>query len=261
LTLAALFIVSAPAGTRALGALEYPSIEESVAGVRGILCGAFPLYADTQGAARSARVAVEASENLLFGISGLRTSGVRLGVRVGSAVFVGEATQLTADVGREARYAFAPALFVRDLWAVSVGVVYEGAFVDGFPPARMVSVCGRSLIRLSQSVRVGGEIDRYRVHGEPGGGADVSIVVLVRPVPGALFRGVVELGRWGGAQPSLSTTVEALPALRLSFGYEGATDALKGAVAVGIGGLTCAAGVIYHPVLGARKGVTVSWRR
>jgi len=260
-TIAAVVAVCTPVQSRALGALEHPSIEESASGVRGILCGAFPLYGGPASHRPTARWALEASENLLYGIAGLHVTGARAGVRVGPSAFVGEAAQLASDVGRETRLAFTPAIFVEGRWAASVAVVYESAFIDGFAPTHSVSVTGRSLVRLTQALSLGGEIDRYGVYGEHGDGADVSIGLLVRPVAGAVLRGIVDFERLSGAQPCLSATVSLTSALRLSFGYESASDALKGALAVGFGGVTCAAGVDYHPVLGARQGLALSWCR
>ena len=85
--------------------------------------------------------------------------------------------------------------------------------------------------------------------------------VLVRPVDGTTIRAVLGVGRWSGVQPSLSATVGPGRRFRLTVGYEAATDALKCAFAVEVRGFTCAAGFDYHPVLGRRQGVSLTWGR
>jgi hypothetical protein len=216
---------------------------------------------DPTGTMASERLGVEASEQSLYDVPGLHVSGVRIGVRAGPALLVAEAAQLAADVGRETRVAIAPSLFASNRWAASLALAHESVAVDGMEPAHLVSATVRSLVRLSGTVTVGGEVARYRLDGEAHDGADVTLAVLARPLSGALIRAVVGLGRWGGAQPSLSTTVGALDPLRVTVGYDAATEAIKGALAVRIGALSCAAGAHHHPTLGPRYGVSVAWGR
>ena len=244
-----------PTGARAMGALQHPSIEQSAAGVRGILF--YTLSAGGPYGSPSFRV--EASEIALYGVPGLRLSGVRVGGRAGAVSLVAEAARLSADGGSETRLAVTPAVFLSNWWAASLGLVYESAVVDGMPSARLASATGRSLVRLSRTVSVGGEVARYRLFGEANDGADVTMAVVVRPLDGATIRAVVAVGRWSGAQPSLSTTIGSPRRFRLTIGYESSSEALKGALAVSLGGLTCAAGANYHPVLGSRHGVTLTW--
>jgi hypothetical protein len=238
-----------------MGALEHPSIEESVAGVRGILFQT-PSPVGTSG---TASLRVEAAEAALYGIAGLHVSGLRAEVRTGAVSLVAEAAVLASDVGRETRVALTPAVFVSGRWAASLGLIHETAAVEGLPAARLLSVTGRSLVRLSGRMSVGGEVSRYRLCAEANDGADLQMAVIVTPIAGALIRAVVDIGRWAGAQPSISATVASPGGLRLSLGYEAGTEALKGALAVGLRALTCAAGAHRHPVLGSRYGVTLSW--
>jgi hypothetical protein len=255
IAIALLSLPLAPEGVGALGALEHPSIEQSAAGVRGILFYTLSPI----GTMAAASLAVEVSELALYGISGLSVSGVRIGTRKGPVALVGEAARLDADVGHETRLALTPTVFWSNRWAASLGVVYESAVVDGMAPARLVSATGQSLVKLSGAVSVGGGVARYRGRGETSDGADVTLAVLVRPVTGAIIRAVVDVGRWTGAQPTVSTTVGSLSPLRLTLGYDAATEALKGALAVGLGGLSCAVGAHHHPTLGPRYGVTLLW--
>ena len=241
----------------ALGVLQHPSAEQSAAGVRGILFGEPLLHPGLPAAAAF----VEGSELLLYGDSGLRVSGVKAGIRTGFVSVVMAAARLSGGVGREHRFELTPAVHGAGRWAASVGLVYETAGIDGMKTARLLSVTGRSIVRLSDAVSVGGEVARYRVRGEPAAGADIALAFLFKPVDRAIVRGVLEVDRWSGARPLISTTLEASGSLRLTFGYDTAAESLEGALAVSLGGLTCAAGAQYHPVLGTRQGVTLSWQR
>lgn len=239
----------------ALGALEHPSIEQSAAGVRGILFYAL----SPEGAGAAPRCRLEASESALYGIPGLHVSGVRVGGRVRTFAFVAEAARLQADLGRETRVAVRPAVYPSRRWAVSLGLIYESVAVDGMSAAWLLSATGRSVVRLSRRVSVGGEVARYRLRGEAHDGADVAVALLVEPLDGAVIRVVAAVGRWTGTQPSVSTTLGSAGPVRLTLGYETATEALKGAVAVQMGPLGCVVGVHVHPTLGQRLGVSVSW--
>jgi hypothetical protein len=245
-----------PQGAGALGALEHPSVEQAAAGVDGILFYTL----STDGTAAAAPFYVEATEIALYGVAGLRLSGIRAGARLGAVWLVAEAARLGADIGHETRLAVTPAVFVSGRWAASVGLVHECAHIDGMDAAHLTSVTARSLVRLSDAASVGGEVGRYRLCGEANDGADVSLCALVRPLPGTVIRAVVGIGRWVGAQPTVSTSVAVFGAVRLTMGYQAATDALNGAVAFGVGGLGCAAGAQLHPTLGTRHGVAVTWR-
>lgn len=241
----------------ALGVLQHPSAEQSAAGVRGILFGESLL----RPARAEAAVFVEGSELLLYGDSGLRVSGVKAGVRTRFISVVMAAARLSSGVGREHRFELTQAVHVAGRWAASVGLVYETAGIDGMTPSRLLSTTGRSIVRLSDAVSVGGEVGRYRIGGEPAAGADVALAFLFTPVDRATIRGILDVGRWSGARPSFSVTLEATGSLRLTFGYDAAAESLEGALAVSVGALTCAAGAQYHPVLGTRQGVTLSWQR
>jgi len=241
-----------------LGVLQYPSVEETVTGTRGILSETFDLLRrDDRGPA----VFAELSELQLYGVSGLHTSGVRAGIRAGAVSVVTAATRLSSEVGSETMVSLAPGFHAGDRWSASVGLVYESNAIEGLASARLVSLTVRSRVRVSETVSVGGEIGRLRVRGEPHDGADVAVVLSARPVPAVCVRAVLDAGRGGGPQPSMSATLHALGAIRLSFGYEGLSDALKGALAIELVGFAVVAGATYHPVLGVRQGISLSWRR
>jgi hypothetical protein len=249
--------VVCPVRTWALGALQHPSIEQSAACVRGIL-----FYASSAGGvAGTSSLRVELSEIVLYGVSGLRIAGARVGGRAGAASLVANVARLSADVGSETRIALTPAVFLTGRWAASLGLVYESAAIDGMQPARLASATGRSLVILTRAVAVGGEVAGYRLSGEDNDGADVTMAVVVTPLAGATIRAVIAMGRRSNAQAALSATVCASGRFRVTIGYEAWTEALKGAVAVSLGGLTCAAGVHIHPVLGVRQGVSLAWGR
>jgi hypothetical protein len=204
----------------ALGAFEHPSVEESITGLRGIL---LDTYALNRNKSTGLSVFAEISEVELYGVSGLRTPGARVGFRRGSVSFVGEAAQLAS--------------------------------------ARLVSFTARSRVQLSNAIFVGAEIARLRLAGEPYDGADAAVVLSVRPASNAAVYAALEFDRWSGMQPSVSTVLAGYNTFRVLFGYEGVTDAVKGALAIDRAGFVVAVGATYHPVLGVRQGISVSWRR
>jgi hypothetical protein len=245
----------------ALGSLRYPSIEEVVTGARGILSEAFPLRRDGE---VGPTVFAELSELRLYGLSGLHTGGARAGARLGDVTVVGAVSRLSSDIGGETVLSLAPAWHAGDRWCASAELAYESADINDLAAARLVRLTCRSRVRVTQRMSVGGEVGGLRLWGEPLDGADASVAMAARPVPGVTVRAIVTVDRWSGAQPSLSVTLAgggALGVLRASFGYEGATDALKGALVVEVAGCAVSAGATYHPVLGARQGISVSWRR
>jgi len=242
----------------ALGAFEHPCVEESITGLRGILLDTFALNRDES---TGMSVFVEISEVELYGVSGLRTPGVRVGFRRGSVSLVGEAAQLSSDIGSETRMSLTSAIYARDRWASSVGLVHESAAIDGLASARLVSLTARSRIRLSNAIFVGSEIAGLRLAGESYDGVDAAVVVSVRPASYAAVYAALEFDRWTGVQPSVSTVLAGYNTFRVLFGYEGVTDTIKGALAIDRAGFVVAVGATYHPVLGARQGITVSWRR
>jgi hypothetical protein len=242
----------------ALGAFEHPSVEESITGLRGIL---LDTYALNRNKSTGLSVFAEISEVELYGVSGLRTPGARVGFRRGSVSFVGEAAQLSSEIGSETRMSLTTAIYAGDRWASSVGVVHESAAIDDLASARLVSFTARSRVQLSNAIFVGAEIARLRLAGEPYDGADAAVVLSVRPASNAAVYAALEFDRWSGMQPSVSTVLAGYNTFRVLFGYEGVTDAVKGALAIDRAGFVVAVGATYHPVLGVRQGISVSWRR
>ncbi|MCK5618482.1 MAG: hypothetical protein KAJ17_03740 [Candidatus Krumholzibacteria bacterium] len=242
----------------ALGAFEHPCVEESITGLRGILLDTFALNRDES---TGMSVFAEISEVELYGVSGLQMPGVRVGFRRGSVSLVGEAAQLSSDIGSETRMSLTTAIYAGDRWASSVGLVNESAAIDDLASARLVSLTARSRIRLSKAIFVGSEIAGLRLAGESYDGVDAAVVLSVRPASNAAVYASLEFDRWSGMHPSVSTVLAGYNTFRVLFGYEGVTDVVKGALAIDRAGFVVAVGATYHPVLGTRQGITVSWRR
>jgi hypothetical protein len=245
-------------GAGAAGAIEHPSIEASATGARGILSSFHPLAGT---APPVLRAFFEVSENLLYGIPSLHSPGSRAGVRIANVALTVEAAQLVSDVGYQNRLALVPAFFAGERWSASAGLVYECVNVRGFPPARTYSLTVRSRARLTGSVSVGGEVKGYRLAGEALNGSDATVALLIRPVNAAVIRAVFEFDRTAGLYPTFSTTLLAPASLRLTLGYGATTESLRCALGAELQGVACVAGVDWHPVLGLRRGITLSWRR
>jgi len=249
---AAVLVGSTPSGTvAALGSLQLPSALELVTGVRGVLSDGLVCE----------RFRLQVCERVFHGLAGVHTTGVRLTLNMGTVAASVEAAQLAADVGRETRVAFLPAVADGEKWAVQAGIVYDGAAVEGLQTATLLSLVFRSRVRLGESLFVGGEVDRLRVWGEAMEGADATLLLGVRPVPSVSLACTIAFARWGGAQPGLAVTLNGEGGLGLSLGYENGTEAFKGAVGIHWRKMRCDAGVLRHPVLGPETAITLSWGR
>jgi hypothetical protein len=250
--LVAVLAGSTPTGTSAgLGSLQHPSALELVTGVRGVLSDDFV----------GQRFWLQVCEREFHGLAGVHTTGVRLVVNMETVAVSFEAAQITADVGRETRVAFLPAVADGEKWAVQAGIVYDSAAVEGLQTASLLSLVFRSRVRLGESVFIGGEVDRLRVWGEVLEGADATLLLGVRPVPPVSLACTIAFARWGGAQPGLAVIVNGEGRLGLSLGYENGTEAFKGAVCIHWRKIRCDAGVLRHPVLGPETAITLSWGR
>jgi hypothetical protein len=194
----------------------------------------------------------------MYGIPGLHTSGAKVGFCAAGVFVTAEAAQLSSPVGSEKRLALTPAL-VTTAWAVSAGIVFDGLTLDGMEDAKLFSVNVRSLAWITKTFRLGGEIDRLRLAGEELPGADVKLVVLSIPAQNVSLYGTIELDRHTGVTPGAAIAVDELGPARLSFGYEGGTEALKASVFLEWRTLGLAAGVYYHPVLGEKREITLTW--
>lgn len=173
-------------------------------------------------------------------------------------MFSAEAAKLSSPIGGETRIALLPA-YVRTRWGASVGIAHESAALDGWPGSRLVTLTVRSFVWVSRCIRLAGEVDRLRLSGEALAGVDATLALTVAAAPEVTLRAAIDLDRYSGAEPGFSATLSGIGPLRLSLGYEAVTEALKGALAVRWGRLGLAAGFLYHPVLGERRGVTVTW--
>jgi hypothetical protein len=243
-----------PAG--ALGSHPFPSVEETAIGLGGILSDLWPL-----GGERGASVILTIADVRLYDVSGFHAPGLRAGGRVGPYSLTCDVSQVVSGVGTETRICLAPAVFAGDRWAASVALAHERVSIEGFLPESETAVDIASTIRLTDSVRIGGEARHLRVVGESGRGADVVTAVIVNPAGAARLRAVLEIDRRTGVYPLVSATLCGGSGFRITAGYRGATGAVAGAAGFGVAGLVCAAGAEIHPVLGYRSGVTLTWRR
>jgi hypothetical protein len=201
---------------------------------------------------------IRVSEEQMFGISGLHTSGVQAGVKVSRLFVTGEAAQMSSQVGSETRVALTAAL-LSTTWAVSAGGVYDGADIEGMGGANLISFNASSLVWVTNALRVGGSIERVRISGEDYPGADVSLALLAYPAPAVALYGTVEFDRRFGAVPGVAVILAGLGPSRLGLGYECGPDALKGSFALSWRSIDVAVGVYYHPVLGEKREVTLTW--
>jgi hypothetical protein len=249
-------IAAGAAPAAALGSHPFPSVEEFASGLGGVLSDLWPL-----GGASGASVFLTLADVRLYDVSGFHAPGLRAGCRLGPCSVTGDVSQVVSGVGTETRICLAPAVYAGDRWVASVALVHERVCVDGFLPDSETAVDISSTIRLTESVRIGGEARYLRVAGDSGRGADVVTVLIVNPTGAARLRAVLEIDRRLGVFPLVSATLCGGAGIRITAGYRGATGAVAGAAGFGVASLVFVAGAEIHPVLGYRSGVTVTWRR
>lgn len=256
-----------PAAAPAIGGLRHPSVEESVTGARGIPGPAYwppapnraVVYPPGDSASAGPRsFMIRVSEESMYGIPGLSTSGFMAGLRAAGVFVTCEAAQLSSAVGSETRLALTAALLNRR-WAVALGGVYDALALDGMAGTNMIGLNLGSLVWVTSDLRLGAAIERLRLSGEEYPGADVTLVLSGEPAPGVTLFGTVELDRREGAVPGAAVMIAGLGPFRLGFGYESGTDLLKGSMALNWRSFDFAVGVCYHEVLGEKREITLTW--
>ncbi len=241
-----IFVVALTCGARTVSAqITFPSIVERVTGVR---LDAAPI----DGGGDRARV--ECGDVELFGIAGLRASGVRgtvpvRGVRIGA-----EVSQVGSPVGSHVR-ATATAGIAAGRWRTAVRAGVESLSLAGGPsqPATVTA--------LVSGVDVGDTSLRADVESIAGWSGRATFMTVALAARLAGHATVVSSLRFDGPG-SLALVVAAIVPLhaRLSVlaGYDDGTETLSAGVTVNAGRCTLATGVFRHAVLGPSQGVSVA---
>ncbi len=229
--------------------LSFPSVTERALGVGGTD------VAHAHGSA--SRSYAEVADAELFGIAGLRATGVRAGVRAGPFPVGVAAMQIAAPVGAQTRVS-ADAGYEAGGWSAAVRVGIERLALDaGASDAAIVAgVASRvtlgpvTSIAEVESIGAGETREiwiRFATVARAGRVADIVTSARVT-APGSMALGV-------GMRAALH------PALALLAGYDDGTETLSAGVAIAVRRWELSAGVFRHAVLGLSQSVSLAWSR
>lgn len=232
--------------------VRYPDPIAVVTGERG------DVVADLMSRPRS--WSVEVSDRELFGDVGLRLVGVRGALAHGRWRIGSEVAQVSAEVGAETRTALRIALAEAE-WTAEVGVTHDTAAIGDAPAARLTGLDVHTLVSLSNRVRVGCDIEGFRVAGIANPGADVVTSVVVSSAAGVAVTSALVVDRSLGAYACVSAAVRMGGRAVVLAGYDDGSASLSLAVAIRAKSARVVAVASAHPVLGLSRGASVGWGR
>jgi hypothetical protein len=231
--------------------VEFPSVTERVAGARLAVAPAAALDDSARACVR-----LECGDIELFGIAGLRASGVRAVAARGPVLAGAELVHLGAPVGSQTRLVVEAGGAARGAWEGAVRAGVERLALDGFPgeDTGIIGVINRVDVgRMSAVADVEVELSSPR-------SSTVALALGARAGPARLSATLrIDDGRLSAAGASVSARLH--PRLALLCGYDDASTSLRAGALVRAGGMEFAFGAFQHPVLGTSQGVSVAWVR
>jgi hypothetical protein len=232
--------------------LAFPSIVERVTGARVGVAPSGALLA-----AGPATVRVEVGDVELFGVAGLRSTGVRAAADLGGALLSASLCQVAAPVGSQARATLEVGYARRGAWQGAARVGFERVALDGVP-AEDGPLAG-AISRVDVG-RVAVIADAELLSGERMRATSVSSTVLVRAGVATLVASIcIEDERLSGAGVAVGARLDSR--LAVVAGYDDVAQTMRAGAVVSWGGVEVAAGCFLHAVLGASQGVSVAWTR
>ncbi len=200
---------------------------------------------------------IEVADAQLYGIAGLRVSGVRASGVLGACVLRGEVAQIGSPVGAESRGAIDVAVGSHARWTFG-----GRAGLARLAIAEATSE-SRPIVGLVSQVVVGAVTTRVDVETEGLDAARVMtmcVAVAARVSSGTVVSTVRADGP-GAMAIGVSASVTLHPAFALLAGFDDGTETISGAVAVRVRGCEVCAGVYRHAVLGMSQGISLVWSR
>ncbi|HEU4929618.1 MAG TPA: hypothetical protein VFU38_07280 [Candidatus Krumholzibacteria bacterium] len=244
----AVVLTFAAAGARAR--IDFPSVTDRAIGIRA---GTGVFHRETTGPAWS----VEAGDVELFGIAGLRVSGVRANGRAASLLAGLSIAQLSSPVGSESRAELELGYRPSARWLCLARGGIEMVSIPGTPGESAV-VAGFHSRAQAGPISAIADVDVV----SRAGARDVELSIgLVGRIGAA---SIVTTSRFdGNAVASVGIAVVSRFAGRLALlaGYDDGTESIRGAAVVSFSCWQFDVGVFQHAVLGVSQGVTISWLR
>ena len=230
--------------------LAFPSVVERVIGQRLDLAPVREALSDTAAHAR-----VEVADAELYGIDGLRTSGMRATGAVHAFFFTGNVTSIDAPVGSQVRTVIEAGYWLRRGWQGALRTGVERLSLDGNPNLTSPIVGAASRVDAGRVSTVA-DIEALDT---PGAGYETSLSLAFRVRAGAaqLIGGVrIDGDRFAGA--GIGALARLHRNLALVAGYDDGSESLRAGVVIDWRGVEVATGVFQHPVLGMSQAVSVA---
>jgi hypothetical protein len=229
--------------------LVFPSVVEHVNAARIDIAPAHSATGEGP-----ARWRVEIADAELFGISGLRSSGVRASARYRALIINPVLVRVMSPVGAHDHATMEFGLAMSNAWQGAIRAGWERLTLDGTYAVswRVMGMASRVDVG-----RVSVVADVNALEGQ--GRYDTSLSLSTKVRTGALHLvGTVRVDgdRFAGAAVSLTARIHS--SLALLAGYDDATGSMRGGAVIQWGAIEIATGVSQHPVLGLSQGVSVA---
>lgn len=199
----------------------------------------------------------EAGDVELFGIAGLRVSGVRASNDFGAWSIGASAAQLMSPVGSETRTYLEGGYQAGARWLCAARVGVETVSVGGVSARSLVTgVLSRADLGAISTVA---DVDVVSWENERE--IDVTLGVVARLGRAATVVGNARFDGTNVVAAGVALVSRLTGALALLAGYDDGTDSVRGAAVIGLSNWRVSTGVFYHGVLGVSHGVSVAWAR
>jgi hypothetical protein len=191
----------------------------------------------------------------LYGIEGLRTSGVRASGAVRAFFVTGNLTTINAPVGSQQRAGIEAGYSIRRRWQGGLRAGRERLELDGNSTLSTNIAGATSRIDVGRVTTVA-DIEAIDVHG-PGYDTSLSRGVRVRAGAAQLIGSLrIDGDRFVGA--GIAAVARLHRSLALLAGYDDGSESARAGVVIDWRGVELAAGVFQHPVLGMSQAVSIA---
>jgi len=230
--------------------LVFPSVVERVIGTRIDMAPVREALSDT-----TSHVRVEVADAELYGIEGLRTSGVRASGAVRAFFVTGSVQTIDAPAGSQSRALLETGYLLRHRWQGAVRVGVERLSLDREAGLSTRCAGAGSRIDLGRTSTTA-DIDLVDTHGA-GYETSLSLGVRVRAGAAQLIGSVrIDGDRFVGA--GIGAVARLHRSLALLAGYDDGSESARAGVVIDWRGVELATGVFQHPVLGMSQAVSIA---
>jgi hypothetical protein len=228
----------------------FPSVVERVIGTRIDMAPVRAALSDT-----TAHVRAEVADAELYGIEGLRTSGVRASGAVRAFFVTGTLTTIDAIVGSQQRAVVEAGYSMRRRWQGALRVGSERVDLDGRSSLSTHVAGVASRVDVGRVTTVA-DIEAMDVDGA-GYESSLSLAVRVRAGAAQLIGSIrIDGDRFVGA--GVGALARLHRSLALLAGYDDGSESMRAGVVIDWHGVELATGVFQHPVLGMSQAVSIA---